>query len=168
MWSAEVRAIAGPDRPALIRAEQAASLAGIGRAIYDALLESMFEREDKRPISSRHREHLVNIVDTHGATARKLDVDALEADIGSLPSKLRAVLCATKTWLEDGSRHADVLFDSYEAAEARKGTRARLARTPNGRTRRLEWSGDEHGLATPLHHRWEQVGTLLNDLAAAQ
>lgn len=168
MWSAEVRAIAGPDRPALIRAEQAASLAGIGRAIYDALLESMFEREDKRPISSRHREHLVDIVDMHGATARKLDVDALEADIGSLPSKLRAVLSATKTWLEDGSRIADVLFDPYEAAEARKGTRARLARTPNGRTRRLEWSGDEHGLATPLHYRWEQVGTLLNDLAAAQ
>src|SRR3546814_13902323 len=70
MWSAEVRAIAGPDRPALIRAEQAASLAGIGRAIYDALLESMFEREDKRPISSRHPEHLVDIVDIQGATAR--------------------------------------------------------------------------------------------------
>lgn len=168
MWSAEVKAIAGPDRPALIRAEQAASLAGIGRAIYDALLESMFEREDKRPISSRHREHLVNIADSHGTTARKLDVEALEADIGSLPSKLRAVLCATKTWLEDGSRNADVLFDPYEAAEARKGARARLARTPNGRTRRLEWSGDEHGLATPLHYRWGQVGTLLNDLAAVQ
>lgn len=168
MWSAEVRAIAGPDRPALIRAEQAASLAGIGRAIYDALLESMFELQDKRPISTRHREHLVNIVDTHGATARKLDVDALEADIGSLPSKLKSVMCATKAWLTEGSRNADVLFDTYEAAEARKGARARLARTPNGRTRRLEWSGDEHGLATPLHYRWEQVGTLLNDLAAAQ
>ena len=34
--------------------------------------------------------------------------------------------------------------------------------------RRLEWSSDEHGLAGPLHYRWEQVSTLLNDLAVAE
>ena len=167
MWSPKVKAIAGPDRSALARAEQAASLAGIGRAIYDALLESMVEREDLRAISTRHRQHLVDIVDGHGATAEKLDVDALEADIGSLPPKLRAVLCSTKAWLQAGSRGPDVLFGPYELAEARKGSRARLARTPNGRARRLEWSTDEHGLATALHYRWEQVRTLTNDLAAA-
>ena len=37
-----------------------------------------------------------------------------------------------------------------------------------GRARRLEWSNDEHGLAGPLHYRWEQVSTLLSDLAAAE
>ena len=167
MWSPEVMDIAGPDRSALRRAQQAASLAGIGRAIYDALLESMFEREDKRPISTRHRDHLVDIVDQHGAIARKLDIDALEADIGNLHTKLRAVLFATKLWIEDRSLDPRALFEPYEAAEARKGTRARLARTPNGRARRLEWSSDEHGLATSLHYRWEQVATLLDDLAAA-
>jgi hypothetical protein len=48
------------------------------------------------------------------------------------------------------SRNPAPLFDVYAAAEARKGPRARLALTPNGRARRLEWSSDEHGLAGPL------------------
>lgn len=166
MWSPEVMGVAGPDRSALRRAQQAASLAGVGRAIYDVLLESMFELEDKRSISTRHRDHLIDVVDQHGAVAAKLDIDALEADIGQLPTKLRAVLCATKAWIEDGARDPRRLFEIYAAAEARKGTRARLARSPNGRARRLEWSTDEHGLATSLHYRWEQVATLLNDVAA--
>lgn len=166
MWSLEVMEVAGPDRSALRRAQQAASLAGVGRAIYDALLESMFELEDKRAISTRHRDHLVDVVDEHGFVAAKLDIDALEADIGQLPTKLHAVLCATKAWIEDGALDPRSLFEIYEAAEARKGARARLARSPNGRARRLEWSTDEHGLATSLHYRWEQVATLLNDVAA--
>jgi hypothetical protein len=168
MWADETHAIAGPDQAPLVRARQAASLAGVGRAVYDALLEHMVEADDKREISSRHRNHLINVVEEYGSIAAKLDVDALEADIGAVPSKLRAVLTATKEWIASKSENPGLLFDVYAAAEARKGPRARLATTPNGRARRLEWSSDEHGLAGPLHYRWEQVSTLLNDLADAE
>jgi hypothetical protein len=168
MWADETCAIAGPDRAPLVRAQQAASLAGVGRAVYDALLEHIVEADDKRETSTRHRDHLVGVVEEHGSIAATLDVDALEADIGALPSKLRMVLTATKAWIAAKSVNPAALFDAYAAAEARKGPRARLAPTPNGRARRLEWSSDEHGLAGPLHYRWEQVSTLLNDLAGAE
>jgi Family of unknown function (DUF6361) len=168
MWADETRAIAGPDRAPLARAQQAANLAGVGRAIYDALLEHIVEADDKREASTRHRDHLVSTVAEYGAIAAKLDVEALEADIGALPLKLRAVVTATKEWIASKSTDPRPLFGVYAAAEARKGPRARLPLTPNGRARRLEWSNDEHGLAGPLHYRWEQVSTLLDDLADAE
>ena len=168
MWADETYAVAGSDQSPLARAQQAASLAGIGRAVYDALLERIVEADDKRETSTRHRDHLAATLEEHGSIAVELDVDALEADIGMLPAKLRAVVIATKAWIATKSRNPGSLFDAYAAAEARKGPRARLAATPNGRARRLEWSSDEHGLAGPLHYRWEQVSTLLNDLADAE
>jgi hypothetical protein len=168
LWADEVHAIAGSDRAPLVRAQQAASLAGVGRAAYDALLEAISESEDKRDVSTRHRDHLIAVVEEHGPIAAKLDVDALETDIGALAPKLRNVLTDTKDWIVSKSGKPASLFCSYAAAEARKGPRARLALTPNGRARRLEWSSDEHGLAGPLHYRWGQVGTLLNDLADAE
>lgn len=167
MWADETQAVAGPDQAPLMRAQQAAKLAGVGRAVYDALLERVVEVDDKREIANRHRDHLAAIITKHGRLAAKLDIGALEADIGALPPKLLAVVSATKDWLASRSGNPAELFDVYAAAEARKGPRARLAATPNGRARRLEWSSDEHGLASPLHYRWEQVSTLLNDLAEA-
>ncbi|RWH65774.1 DUF6361 family protein [Mesorhizobium sp.] len=168
MWAAETRALAGPDQFALGRAEQVASLAGIGRAVYDALLEHTLEAVDKRETSTRHRNHLTVIVKELGPVAADLDVNGLEDDIGALPVKLRAVVTATKDWIASKTQDPVPLLDIYTAAEARKGPRARLAPTPNGRARRLEWSSDEHGLATPLHYRWSQVSTLLNDLVDAE
>lgn len=168
MWADETQAIAGPDRAPLTRAHQAASLAGVGRAIYDALLEQILEADDKRDASTRHRDHLISTVAEYGPVAAKLDVDALEADIGALPSKLRAVVAATKDWIASRRTDPRSLLEVYEAAEARKGPRARLPLTPNGRARRLEWASDNHVLAEPLHYRWGQVSTLLNDLAEAE
>lgn len=168
MWADETCAIAGADQAALIRAQQAASLAGIGRAVYDALLERIVEIDDKREISARHREHLEAILAQHGSIASGLNIAALEADIGALPPKLLAVVKATREWIAAGSGDPVALSAIYAAAEARKGPRARLVSTPNGRARRLEWSGDEHGLAGPLHYRWQQVSTLLDDLADAE
>jgi hypothetical protein len=104
----------------------------------------------------------------HGSLAAKLDVDALEMDIGSLPTKLRAVVRATKDWIISKTSDPVSLFGIYADAEARKRTRARLSNTCDGRERRLEWSRDEHGLAGPLHYRWAQVSTLLDDLAGAE
>lgn len=165
MWADETYAIAGADQGALVRARQAASLAGIGRAVYDALLERIVEMDDKRQTSTRHREHLEAILAEQGQIAAGLDIGALEGDIGPLPAKLLAVVTATREWIAGGSGNPVALSVVYTAAEARKGPRARLAQTPNGRTRRLEWSSDEHGLAGPLHYRWQQVSTLLDDLA---
>lgn len=165
MWADETFAIAGADQGALVRARQAASLAGIGRAVYDALLEQIVEMDDKRQTSMRHREHLEAILAEQGQIAAGLDIGALEADIGPLPAKLLAVMTATREWIAGGAENPVALSVVYTAAEARKGPRARLAQTPNGRTRRLEWSSDEHGLAGPLHYRWQQVSTLLDDLA---
>lgn len=168
MWTDETYAVAGADQGPLVRAQQAASLAGIGRAIYDALLERIVEIDDKRQISARHREHLEVILAEQGPIAAGLDIAALEADIGSLPAKLLAVVTATRDWIAAGSENPAALFEVYAVAEARKGPRARLALTPNGRARRLEWSSDEHSLAGPLHYRWQQVSTLLDDLADAE
>lgn len=168
MWTNEVRAVAGPEGVLLGRAQQAASLAAVGRAVYDALLERILDIRDKRQVSTRHRDHLVAVVEEHGAVASKLDVEALEQDIGTLPPRLRDVLIETKHWIGSRSADPDLLRDVYTAAESRKGLRARLPLTPNGRARRLEWSSDEHGLAGPLHYRWEQVSTLLSDLAEAE
>jgi hypothetical protein len=168
MWDDEVGAVAGPDQAPLMRARQSASLAGVGRAVYDALLESICEATDKRETSTRHRDHLAAVREEHGPVAAELNIDALESDVGTLPPKLRAVLSVTKDWIASKSGHPAPLFDAYAGAEARKGPRARLAQTPNGRARRLEWSSDEHALAAPLHYRWEQVSTLLDDLADAE
>jgi hypothetical protein len=168
MWADETRAVAGPDKAALVRAQQAASLAGVGRAVYDALLEHILEVDDKRETSTRHRDHLSAVVADHGSVAAELRDEALEADIGALPAKLRVVVTATIDWITSKSSDPVPLLDVYTSAEARKGPRARLSLTPNGRARRLEWSSDEHGLAGPLHYRWEQVSTLLDDLARAE
>lgn len=168
MWSDEIDAVASADKGLLARARQAACLAGIGRAVYDALLERSVEFDDKLQISDRHREHLKDILAEQGATAGDLDIAALESDIGSLPAKLLAVVMATKDWIASGSMDPKALLEVYSAAEARKGPRARLAPTPNGRARRHEWSSDQHVLAGPLHYRWQQVSTLLDDLADAE
>lgn len=164
LWDAETITVAGSDAGPLNRARQAASLAGIGRAIYDALLERIVEREENRQPMRRHREHLAQMVEIHGSDAASLDLAGLEQDIGALPPKLHAVVAATRAWSTSSSHDLDELLDIYIAAEARKGPRARLAQTPNGRTRRREWATDEHGLAGPLHYRWGQVHTLLTDL----
>ena len=168
MWADEVHALAGSDRLPLVRAQQAAYLAGVGRAVYDALLERLCETQDNREASARHRQHLAEMVEMYGPDAIELDVDALEADVGTLPTRLRTVLTATQEWITSKSADPLPLLEAYTLAEGRKGLRARLAPTPNGRARRLEWSSDEHALAAPLHYRWEQVSTFLDDLASAE
>ncbi|SMG34739.1 hypothetical protein SAMN06265784_103286 [Paraburkholderia susongensis] len=123
MWADETRAIAGPDQESLVHAQQVASLAAVGRAVYDPLRERIVEVDDRRETSTRHRDYLTDVVEEHGAVAVKLDVDALEADIGVLPPKLRAVLIATKNWIASKSRDEVTLLDLYTAAEARKVNR---------------------------------------------
>jgi len=165
MFDDAVFAMADVDRGALGRARQAASLSGIGRAVYDALLEHIVEAHDRRDIETRHRDHLAEMVKNHGAIAAELDIAGLERDIGALPARLHAVVRATRDWVAAGAADPSLLFETYFAAEARKGARARLAQTPNGRSRRAEWATDKHGLSDILHYRWGQVRALLGYIA---
>src|SRR3546814_16444014 len=74
MFDDAVLAVAGDDRPALVRAEQAACLSGIGRAIYDALLERIVVEHDGRKDPARHRLHLDGMVRDYGGRAVELDL----------------------------------------------------------------------------------------------
>src|SRR3546814_7158175 len=78
------------------------------------------------------------MVRDYGGRAFELDLAGLQTDIGIMPARLLSVLEATKTWLAQGGGDPSSLYDVFQAAEARKGARARLSQTPNGRDRRAE------------------------------
>src|SRR3546814_1297340 len=100
--------------------EQAACLSGIGRAIYDALLERIVVEHDGRKDPARHRLHLDGMVRDYGGRAVELDLAGLQTDIGIMPARLLSVLEATKTWLAQGGRDPSRLYDVFQAAEERK------------------------------------------------
>lgn len=167
-WMDEILQIADEDdREALLRAQQAASLAAIGRAVYAALVEHICDKEDKRPMPERHRLHLEYAIRAHGSEAVKLDFGGVEQDApGPLPQRILNVLSETQRWLQRRGDYLD-LRALYEQAEVRrKGRRACLARTLAGRERRAGWDTETspHVKAEPLHYRWENVKRLLADL----
>jgi hypothetical protein len=152
------------DRKALIRAKQIAALSAIGRAVYAALVEEICHAEDRREIGRRHRNHLLIVVQQFRQNALELDLGAVIHDAPTLSANIRAVLQETQSWL-GRQREPARLRDLYEQAELRrKGRRARLPNTLQGRERRAEWAAEEHPLAEPLHYRWFNVRRLLNDL----
>ncbi|CAM3188326.1 DUF6361 family protein [Janthinobacterium lividum] len=168
MWGEEVFTLDPNNSAVLRRAEQAAYLAGIGRAIYDGLVELLSSNDQSPLLSSRHTNHIPEIVSKYGSAAVQLDIGELEQDVGVLPKQLKTVLLETQKWIVAGKHAPEKLLSFYRIAEARKGIRARLSDSNEGRLRRREWALDEHATATPLHYRWTQVSTLLNDLADAQ
>jgi hypothetical protein len=163
------RAAIPADREPLERAGQAAALAGIGRGIYAALVEAACDREDGLPVGSDHRDHLEELIATHRAEARALDLDALRIDAGNrLPEGIVTVLAATQEWLARSSRSIEDLHEVYERAERRrKGRRARLPQTFAAKEKRAEWAAEAPPLAAPLHFRWGNVRQLLLDLQGA-
>ena len=167
-WAPEISNVAGDeDRAALGIARRASALAGIGRAVYAALLETAHE-DDERSASTAHRERLAVLVDAEGEDARGLDLGALESLLPGLPARLRDVLANTWAWLASGTTDPAPLYDYYAAAEwDRKRDRARLPRTVGGRKRRAEWDPGEHPEAERLHYRWPNVRRLLTDLHRA-
>ena len=164
-WARSIREVADEeDRAALVLARQASALAGIGRAVYAALLENA-HKEDGHSESTTHRERLAVLVDAVGGDARALDLDALDDLLPGLPAGLRGVLANTRAWLASGRKDPDPLYEQYEAAEwDRKRDRARMPRTVGGRKRRAEWDPREHPEAKRLHYRWQNVRRLLRDL----
>lgn len=158
------------EKAALLRAQQTAALAAIGRAIYAALVEYVCDKEDNRPIPNIHRAKLERVIKKYREQALKLDVAAVESDAPNrLPPGIRGILSETQNWLSANKVQGDyrVLRSLYEQAEvSRKGRRARLARTLAGQERRSEWTPEGHPEAGPLSYRWWNVLRLLNDLRA--
>jgi hypothetical protein len=166
-WSKAIRDIAdADDKRALIVASHVAALAGIGRAVYAALVEEA-KAADGAPRTTVPFDDTQRMVATHGEAAKALDISALNALVPGLPSYLIDVLNATQKWLQSSLQKVDGLRDVYQRAEQRKGARARLASNLGGQGRRAEWSAEQHPLAEPLHFRWGNVRRLLNDLEPA-
>ncbi len=166
-WHGSIVALAGSEAAALRRAGQAAALAAVGRAIYAAQVETLKDKHDKRATSSRNRDALAPALDSWSRRAAALDESALLADVDAppLPGPVRAVLLETLAWLRAGKHDPMLLLEPYARAEkSRKDRRARLAEAQFGVDRRLEWDGDKHGPAEPLHYRWRNVKRLLHDL----
>lgn len=153
------------ERAALLRAQQAASLAAIGRAIYAALVERVCAEEDKRTMPNLHRANLEGVIDDYRDQALKLEIDAVASDAPyPLPRGILEILSETQNWLKT-RRDIVALRPLYERAEiSRKGRRARLAKNLAGQERRYEWTSEEYPEARPLHYRWSNVQRLLNDL----
>lgn len=166
-WSKAVRSIADTDdQKALKVARQSAALAGIGRAVYAALVEAA-KANDGAKRTTRHRDDVRKLIAEHADDAKALDLSELRAFIPGLPDYLANVLSQTQKWLLSGTQNVSPLRDVYQEAEIRrKGARARLANTLGGQRRRAEWIADEHPLAEPLHFRWGNVRRLLIDLKA--
>ena len=168
LWASEISAVAGDrDRDALVIARRTSALAGIGRAVYAALLEKA-HAEDELSERVVHGERLVELVDAEGREAYALDLVALERFLPNLPQSLRRILASTRAWLASDNEDPRPLYDDYEAAERdRKGERARLPKTVGGQKRRADWDPRKHPAAQPLHYRWPNVRRLLADLQRA-
>lgn len=169
LWSETILRRAGPDEAPLGRAQAVAAIAAIGRGVYAALVEHLREQLDGRETPRIHRDHLPALVSEHATVALTLDAaefPLVPEDVGPLPPKLSVLMSATLAWLEAGAKNPVELLDTFAAAEARKGPRARLAMTVDGRSRRTEWDAAEHPLGSPLHYRWPWVARLLQDLRA--
>ena len=92
-------------------------------------------------------------------------MDLFLAEIGHLPPAVEGVLKETSTWIRANGKDPMQLLEVYARAEvSRKDNRARLASNQFGVDRRMEWQGEHHGRAEPLHYRWGNVKRLLRDL----
>lgn len=164
-WDNEILALAGKEAAMLKRAGQAAALSAIGRAIYAAQVETLKETRDKRPQPNLHRAALNDAIEQWGKQAARLDMDLFLAEIGHLPPAVEGVLKETSTWIRTNGKDPMQLLEVYARAEvSRKDNRARLASNQFGVDRRMEWQGEHHGRAEPLHYRWGNVKRLLRDL----
>ena len=165
IYGRPVRSLAdAADRVALKNARRASSLALIARALYNATLETMVERE-RNLTSTRHRARLADVLAEHSKRALRLDLGRL-ADDGVTIGGLEAPLRELQRWIrEDGK---DPLERSVHRAwwswEERKGDRAKLPLTATARQARLAWRPERATTAYGLDFRWGVVTRFLQDL----
>ncbi|MCY4670723.1 MAG: hypothetical protein OXC29_22385, partial [Rhodococcus sp.] len=167
-WSRPVSRYADEaDRKALHRARDAAALAAVTRALYNAAVEALRERDDGSSIGERHRNHLAEIVDKHGAAGQRLHLGELAHDNVSIGG-LKTVLSSVQQWLSRGGGDPldGALFASLSHWELRrKGSRrGKLPPSMHGREARAAWQAEKTTLAEPIGYRWSLVCRLLRDL----
>lgn len=153
------------DQAALKRARDAASLSAVVRALYYAAVEDMRDG-DGHNSGTKHRSHLAVTVAAHGPRALRLRLDDVEGDgvpLGGLKDVLRAV----QHWLAAGETVPSLALVQVlrEWERDRKGQRARLPKTGEGKDNRLAWSAAKAGTAEPIRYRWALVSRFLHDLA---
>ena len=169
LWSRRIAGLADMwDRKAIERARGAASLSAVARALYSATVEALLERDGVAAATDRHRKHLMSVTAEHGARASSLQLECLASDGIYLDGRLLGVLRHVQQWVTaDGKnpleRTAYRALVDWECG--RKGSRAKLPRSPKGREARREW-GDP-GRAEPIGYRWWVVKSLLQDLAGS-
>ncbi len=155
------------DRVALKNARRASSLALIARALYNAILEALVEREQNLT-STRHRARLASVLDEHATRALRLDLGCLAEDgitIGGLEAPLREL----QRWIrEDGKDPLERrVHRSWWTWEERKGDRAKLPLNATARHARLAWRPERATTAYGLDFRWGVVTRFLQDLREA-
>lgn len=158
------------------RAAKAASLGAVVKATYAALVEREYELDTKRGAETGYREGLANLVETHGAFARDLDLDAVRHDghprSGSARALtpghyIRTLLDRTLSTLRADTLHTAnglaSLLHAYRTAEGeRKGDKARLRSAASAL--REAWLHGASADVTPLHYRSWVVRQFLLDL----
>ena len=166
-WSPRLMALAdAADREALRRAEQAAALSRVARALYNAAVEALQEG-DGLAASNQHRGWLQEIVECDAETAGRLVVADLPRD-GVAIAGMAGVLDTIQAWLVRGSRDPlePRIYKTMSAWEAsRKGPRrAKLPQTAASQAARAGWQGEATPKAEPIHYRWARVRAFLADL----
>lgn len=160
-WSPDILAIASAaDRAALRRAEQAASLVCLARALYAAMIEELKATDllDKKPVKF-HRSNLWTLHNKHHSLATTLDVGTLEGDGVKMTADFSDLLKRIQDWAAKGGDYAHLVGPFRKREFSLKGSRAALA--PSASARRANWQ--QARPAQPLDYRWPVVARCLAD-----
>ena len=142
----------------LDRADQAASLVCIARALYVAMVGDL-KRTDSATVPAPDTMLATALAD-HADKALTLDLDELQDDVTALGG-LRPLLAATQEWLSSDRGDYSAMRPIFLAREFHlKGDRAFLLQ--GSVDRRAQWSPFE---PSPLTYRWEKVARFLDELA---
>lgn len=164
MWTRRVFDLASAgDKLALSRAQKAASLVCIGRALYAAMIEELKNGDLRdRAKSQIHQDYLEMLRLEHSAGALSLSLIELKSDVPKLSKQLYDLLQAIQEWSQTGGSFDRLKPAFLEREFFLKDTRAMLA--PAAFKRRETWTVSEP--AQPLNYRWPIVLRFLQDLSA--
>lgn len=145
----------------LTRADQAASLVCLARALYIAMVGDL-KRADGSTVRSPDQ-MLASALGTHKAKALALDIDLLEREDVHALGGLKPLLMAVQNWVaREMSDYSNLQPTFLKREYALKDDRALLL---NGSgDRRKPWEPFE---PWPLTYRWEKVSGFLKELAPA-
>jgi hypothetical protein len=144
----------------LDRAERAASLVCLARALYIAMVGDL-KRSDGATVGPPDQ-MLASALTTHKTKALALDINLLEADVPAL-GELKPLLVVVQNWAARNSfDYRDLQPTFLKREHALKGDRALLLSGSDDR--RKAWEPSE---PRPLTFRWDKVSSFLDELAPA-